>query len=213
MKVDSIGVVLGDKGRKFEGLAKRVGELNIMLYQEMNTYEFLIELVAFGVSIGLEIVVLIFLLDLIKESLVLLRSLVLLNLWLHLFELCGLIEPGGSLGGLKHAKGGLHGKLVLIDAILHCDHLEIAAESKLANGVEVEIELVLIDLVKVLLNVVEILESKSEVALSQMAFAALNFVPHALHVVDVESVIALVLGEESHGVFGLLELVNSDHVP
>ncbi len=48
-----------------------------------------------------------------------------------------------------------------------------------------KIELVLIDLIKVLLYVVEVLESEAEVALSEVGGGTLSLIPHALHVVNI----------------------------
>jgi hypothetical protein len=72
----------------------------------------------------------------------------------------------------------------------------------------VEVELVFIDLVEVFFDVVEVLESHSEVPLSQVRGTALSLVPHALHVVNVETlVISLVLTEKGHSLLSLLQLV------
>jgi hypothetical protein len=77
----------------------------------------------------------------------------------------------------------------------------------------VEVELVFIDLVEVFFDVVEVLESHSEVPLSQVRGTALSLVPHALHVVNIETlVISLILTEKSHSLFSLLQLVITNEI-
>jgi hypothetical protein len=77
----------------------------------------------------------------------------------------------------------------------------------------VEVELVFIDLVEVFFDVVEVLESHSEVPLSQARGTALSLVPHALHVVNIETlVISLILTEKSHSLFSLLQLVITNEI-
>ena len=76
-----------------------------------------------------------------------------------------------------------------------------------------EVELVFIDLVEVFFDVVEVLESHSEVPLSQVRGTALSLVPHALHVVNIETlVISLILTEKSHSLFSLLQLVITNEI-
>lgn len=52
-----------------------------------------------------------------------------------------------------------------------------------------EVKLVLIELLKVFLNVVEVLKSLSQEPLTDEGLTAFDLVPHALHVVHVESLI------------------------
>ena len=76
-----------------------------------------------------------------------------------------------------------------------------------------EVELVFIDLVEVFFDVVEVLESHPEMPLSQVRGTALSFIPHALHVVHIETlVISLVLTEKGHGLLSLLQLVVTDEI-
>ena len=76
-----------------------------------------------------------------------------------------------------------------------------------------EVELVFIDLVEVFFDVVEVLESHSEVTLSQVRGTALSLVPHALHVVNIETlVISLVLTEKGHSLLSLLQLVITNEI-
>ncbi len=76
-----------------------------------------------------------------------------------------------------------------------------------------EVELVLVDLVKVFFDVVEVLERHSEVTLSQVRGTALSLVPHALHVVNIETlVISLVLTEKGHSLLSLLQLVITNEI-
>ena len=76
-----------------------------------------------------------------------------------------------------------------------------------------EVKLVLIDLLEMLLNVVEILESKSELTLPHVGLSTFDFIPHALHVMDIEVlVISTLLAEQCHGLLCLLQLIDPDHV-
>ena len=76
-----------------------------------------------------------------------------------------------------------------------------------------EVKLVFIDLVEVFFDVVEVLESHSEVTLSQVRGTALSLVPHALHVVNIETlVISLVLTEKGHSLLSLLQLVITNEI-
>ena len=76
-----------------------------------------------------------------------------------------------------------------------------------------EVELVLVDLVEVFFDVVEVLERHSEVTLSQVRGTALSLVPHALHVVNIETlVISLVLTEKGHSLLSLFQLVITNQI-
>ena len=76
-----------------------------------------------------------------------------------------------------------------------------------------EVELVFVDLVEVFFDVVEVLERHSEVPLSQVRGTALSLVPHALHVVHIETlVISLVLTEKGHSLLSLLQLVITNKI-
>ena len=76
-----------------------------------------------------------------------------------------------------------------------------------------EVELVFIDLVEVFFDVVEVLKSHSEVPLSQVRGTALSLVPHALHVVNIETlVISLVLTKKGHSLLSLFQLVITNEI-
>jgi hypothetical protein len=63
-----------------------------------------------------------------------------------------------------------------------------------------EIKLILIYLVEMTLNVVEVLQGKAEVILSQERITAFCLIPHALHVMNVKAVvITWVFAENGHG--------------
>lgn len=74
-----------------------------------------------------------------------------------------------------------------------------------------EVELVLVYLLKVPLNVVEVLERQPQLALSQVGLTYFGLVPHALHVVHVQ--LCTLLAEEQHCLLRVLQLVVSDLVP
>jgi len=76
-----------------------------------------------------------------------------------------------------------------------------------------EIKLILINLIKVLLDIVEVLQSQAQVALSKLGGATFSFEPHALHIMDIETFLTLVFAEKSHSFLGLFNLVISDQVP
>ena len=76
-----------------------------------------------------------------------------------------------------------------------------------------EVELVFVDLVEVFFYVVEVLESQAELPLSKVGGTALSLIPHALHVMHIESlVISLVLTEKGHRLLSLLQLVITDEI-
>ena len=76
-----------------------------------------------------------------------------------------------------------------------------------------EVKLVFVDLVKVFFNVVEVLESHSQVALSEVRGTALCLVPHALHIMHIESlIIPLVFTEKGHNLLSLLQLVITNEI-
>lgn len=162
-----------------------------MISNDVDTYEFLIEIIALGVHVVLEVVILISLLLLIQQSLILLARLKLSDLWSQLCELCLSIDLLSLLGDLEHADGSAHREFVEVDLVLHLDHFEVAGEGELADGIEVEIELILVDLIEVTLDVVEVLEGESQMALAKVRLAALNFVPHALHIMNVQCLMVI----------------------
>ena len=62
-----------------------------------------------------------------------------------------------------------------------------------------EIKLILIYLIEMTLNVVEVLQGKAEVILSQEGIAAFCLIPHALHVMNIKAVvITRVLAKKGH---------------
>lgn len=76
-----------------------------------------------------------------------------------------------------------------------------------------EVELVFINLVEMFFDVVEVLQSHAEMPLSQVRGTALSLVPHALHVVNIETlVISLVLTEKGHSLLSLIELVITNEI-
>lgn len=76
-----------------------------------------------------------------------------------------------------------------------------------------EVKLVFVDLIEVLFYVVEVLQSQAELSLSQVGGTALSLIPHALHVVNIETlVVSLVLTEKSHCLLCLLQLVVTDEI-
>ena len=84
-------------------------------------------------------------------------------------------------------------------------------QSELPDGVEVEVKLVFVDLLEVLLDVVKVLQSHSEVVLSLIRVAHLVFIPHTLHVMDVQNL--SLLAKLTHGSFSFGNVVNSDKIP
>jgi hypothetical protein len=65
----------------------------------------------------------------------------------------------------------------------------------------------------VLFYVVEVLQSQAELPLSQVGGTTLSLIPHALHVVNIETlVVSLVLTEKGHGLLSLLQLVITDEI-
>lgn len=99
---------------------------------------------------------------------------------------------------------------VFVYGVLHLNHLQVGMQSELPDGVEVKVKLVLVDLLEVLLDVVKVLQSHSEVVLSLIRVAYLVFIPHALHVMDVQNL--AFLAKLTHGSFSFGDVVNSDKV-
>ena len=69
----------------------------------------------------------------------------------------------------------------------------------LAHGIEMKVELILIDLIEVTLDVIVVLQGQAEVVLSEVGGATFCLKPHTLHVVDVEAlVVTWVFAESCH---------------
>jgi hypothetical protein len=75
-----------------------------------------------------------------------------------------------------------------------------------------EIKLVFVDLFKMLVNVVEVLEGKPKVVLTKVRKTCFNLIPHALHIMNIKFFTAI-LAKESHCFLCFLELIDADLVP
>jgi|LauGreDrversion4_2_1035121.scaffolds.fasta_scaffold92336_4 hypothetical protein len=76
-----------------------------------------------------------------------------------------------------------------------------------------EIKLVLIDLIEMAINIIEVLQSLAQHAFPRVRKTTFYFVPHALQIMNIETLVfSTILAEESHGFLCLFELVISNHV-
>jgi|LauGreDrversion4_2_1035121.scaffolds.fasta_scaffold182064_4 hypothetical protein len=76
-----------------------------------------------------------------------------------------------------------------------------------------EVKLILVDLIKVALNIIVVLEGQAEVVLSEVGGSTLSLKPHALHIVHVQTlIITRVFTEGSHGLLSLFNLIIANHV-
>jgi hypothetical protein len=159
----------------------------------------------------LKIVILIPLSDFILKTLVFLGVLVLFNFWLKFFKLLLRIKLEGSSGSFDHTKGSSHCILVAVYVVFHVKHLEVGIDSKLSKAIEMEVKLIFIYRFEVLFNEVEVFESQPYVILTQVAQSAFTFIPHALHIVNIEGPITL-FAEQSHCFLSFLNLIIAEPV-
>lgn len=71
-----------------------------------------------------------------------------------------------------------------------------------------KIELIFVYLLKMLLNKVEHFQSHAIVSLSQVWKPDFVFIPHALHIMNIQ--ILAFFAEQTHNIFSFLEFINSD---
>lgn len=84
-------------------------------------------------------------------------------------------------------------------------------EGVFTHGVEVEVELVCVNTSQMLVDPVEVLQGQTEVVLAEVGLAHLHFVPHLLHIVNVQFVV--VLREREDHLFHLRDLVDLHLIP
>lgn len=85
-------------------------------------------------------------------------------------------------------------------------------DGHLSEGIVVEIVAVIQHRVEVLVNIVELLQGQTPVALPVMSSSTVNFEPHSLHLVDVEVTVVIFSAEGGHSLMSSLNLVIFQHV-
>mmetsp|Transcript_15251 Transcript_15251/g.46072 ORF Transcript_15251/g.46072 Transcript_15251/m.46072 type:complete len:297 (-) Transcript_15251:1394-2284(-) len=109
------------------------------------------------------------------------------------------VDLDGGPGGLEEGGGG-------IQAVLHAQQVQVRPQGHLADAVRMEVELVLLELREVLRHRQQVLQRPAIVLAAEPGTAALDLVPHALHV---EQAVHLVPVLSKHGCGGFRPL----HVP
>mmetsp|Transcript_17439 Transcript_17439/g.49859 ORF Transcript_17439/g.49859 Transcript_17439/m.49859 type:complete len:579 (+) Transcript_17439:497-2233(+) len=99
---------------------------------------------------------------------------------------------------------------VAAHALDQAQHTDVRPHRELAEAIGVEVELVLLKVVKVLLDALEELEGHAQVVLAHVGHSCFNLEPHALHVHEIATAVALVLGEERNDVLALLDAAGAE---
>jgi hypothetical protein len=121
-------------------------------------YVFRVEFIALGIRVISEVIFFThFLILLLLDLLVLswLQVLVILSLELRLLLLLQFIQ---LLQAFDCTNSALDCVLVLVDLVFHVNHLQVSLESELSHWVMVEVKLILINLLKVSLYIIEVLQ-------------------------------------------------------
>lgn len=92
--------------------------------------------------------------------------------------------------------------------LLEIEHLEVMVNSTSAEGILRKLITVFQHGFKMLLSILEVLESHSVISLSEVSIALVFFIPQGLHLMYVELLGVFVTTEQSHDVLGLFNIVD-----